>query len=198
MKRHAIVIAVLSVTLLPLSGASAFPLGSETADPPPGIDQVGKVVIGTPYEWTGSTATGLNQYYWDPVGAGDIGPLTSLTCTKEPETYCDQILVEFSNPLTQAEIDSGKKFKSKGATVTLDTFTPTDGPTTDFDLLVYESDATGTFGPLISSDGNLFNTTEETVSFSIETTPTEPSKFVLVRAVYYMVFNGSYHGHARF
>jgi hypothetical protein len=198
MKRYALAITALSLTLLPLSGASAFPLGSEAADPPPGIDKQGTVVIGTPYDWDGSTAIGLNQYYWDPAGQGNVGPFTHTTCDKTPQYYCDQILVEFSNPLTQLEIDSGKKSKTKTATVTIDNFTPTEGPATDFDLFSYESDANGTLGAQLASDGNLQNTTQELNSFSIVTTPTEPSKFVLIRVVYFTVANGTYKGHARF
>jgi hypothetical protein len=198
MKRPALAVAVLCLTLLPLSGANAFPLGSDAVALPPGIDQAGTVVIGTPFNWNGSTATGLNQYYWDPAGQGDVGPLTHTTCNKDPLFYCDQILVEFSNPLTQAEIDAGKKTKTKSATVTIDTFSPADGPVTDFDLFTYESDANGTLGAQIDSDGALENTTQEVNTVSIVTTPTQPSKFVLVRVVFFTVTNGTYKGHARF
>jgi hypothetical protein len=198
MKRHALAIAVLSLSLLPLSGANAYPLGSEANLPPPGIDQAGKVVIGTPFNWDGSTATGLNAYYWDPAEQGNVGPVTHTTCDKTPQYYCDQILVEFSNPLTEAQILAGLKSKSKTATVTIDTFLPTEGPATDFDLFSYESDANGTMGAMLDSDGATQNTTQELNTYSIITTPTEPSKFVLIRVVYFYVAQGSYKGHARF
>jgi hypothetical protein len=108
------------------------------------------------------------------------------------------ILFEFSNPLTPQEIAAGKKSKTKGVTITADTFSPTDGPVTDFDLLAYESDPGATVGALLDSDGNLQNTTQEQLTFSIVTTPTEPSKWVVLHVVYYQVVNGTYKGHAKF
>jgi hypothetical protein len=197
MKRSALAVAITGLVLVPLSGARAIPLGSET-DVPPGVDKQATVKATETYNWDGSVASGLNQYYWDPVGLGPVGPLTDHTCTKQVETYCDVILFEFSNPLTPQEIAAGKKSKTKGVTITADTFSPTDGPVTDFDLLAYESDPGATVGALLDSDGNLQNTTQEQLTFSIVTTPTEPSKWVVLHVVYYQVVNGTYKGHAKF
>ena len=176
---------VVLVGLMPGSGASA-------------ADKTFQVSPGGRLDWDGAVATGTNYYYWDPAGAGAAGPLTPTQCTKGATSYCEQVLVQYSNPLTQAEIDAGKKSKSKSSIVTLDTFTAPGGPVQDFDLLAYESDANGTRGTLLVSDGNLQNTTQETVTFSITTTPTAPSKWVLIDIVYYQVVNGSYKGHVTF
>lgn len=149
--------------------------------------------------WLGAEAQGVsNYYYWDPVGAGDVGPFESTKCTKDSTTYCEQILVEYRNPLTDAEKAAGKTSKVSATTIWLDGFFAPGGPVNDFDLLVYESDATGARGPLIASDGDMQNTTRELVSFDVVTTTLKPSKYVLIDVVYYQVVNGDYTGHLTF
>ncbi len=162
-------------------------------------DKTFKVNSGQRLDWQGQSAQGVsNYYYWDPVGAGNTGPFTHTTCNKERTTYCEQVLVELANPLTAAEIESGVESKIHAVTVWLDAFSQPRGPVNDFDLLVYASDAAGTRGELLDSDGNLQNTTVELVSFDVVTTPTEPSKFILIDVVYYQVVNGSFRGHITF
>lgn len=197
--RSAVVVAGLALALLPLSGAEALlaPTGN-AADPPPGIDKAATVTPGVGYAWDGSTATGFNYYYWDPAGRGNVGPFTHTTCNKTAQFYCDQILIEYSNPLTEEEIAAGVTEKFGSSAVVLNTFTPTDGPVTDFDLLAYESDANGTLGTRITFDGDLQNTNQEQISLGITTYATQPSQWVLIRVVYYQVVNGSYKGSVTF
>lgn len=160
------------------------------------VDRSIKLRPGQRADWNGASVQAVtNYYYWDPVGAGNVGPFTSHTCTKERTSYCEQILVEFVNPLTKEEIDGGKTAKLHPVTVWINGFSAPQGPVNDFDLLVYESDAAGTRGTEIAYDGNLQNTTKELVTFDLETTVSEPSRFFLIDVVYYQVVNGRYSGH---
>lgn len=192
MKRNAALAVAFVLFLVPSTAAGA------SSEAPPGVDQVGSVGPGGTFAWTGSTATGFNNYYWDPAGAGPVGPFEPQKCTKDVATYCDVILLEYSNPLTAAEIAAGKTEKTKNTTITIDNFTPTGGPVTDYDLFAYASDANGTLGEVLDSDGSLTNTTRERVAFPVTTTVGEPSVWVLIRVVYYQVVNGSYKGNAAF
>ena len=178
---------VLLITALVAAPASAAP------------DRTLSITAGQGAGWQGATAQGVtNYYYWDPVGAGNAGPLAHHVCNKEMTTYCEQIVLELRNPLTAAEQAAGVRDKSEPVTIWLDTFSPASGPVNDFDLLVYESDAGGTRGPLIKFDGDLFNTTKELVTFYVATDAATPSRFVLIDVVYYQVVNGSYRGHVNF
>lgn len=168
------------------------------------VDKTFKLPSGQRLDWSGESVTGMtNYYYWDPVGAGNLCQQGTCVaehtkCTKDRTSYCEQILVELSNPPTAAEIAAGKTEKLHPATVWLDEFGAPGGPVNDFDLLVYESDASGRRGTLIQSDGNMQNTTKELVTFDVLTTVEAPSQFILIDVVYYQVVNGRYVGHVTF
>lgn len=160
---------------------------------PPIADQTGKVEVGAPFTWTGTATTGLNvANYWPPTGEG--------TCTHNVESYCETVFIEFSNPLTQAEIDAGKTKHTKMATITINNFGPVPDPATDFDLVVFESDAAGTKGEEIGSSANYGpdQAGDESVSISLTTTISQPSVFVLVDVVYFAVLGTGYSGSASF
>jgi hypothetical protein len=186
MKR--IVLATVSALLLLPTTAHA-----ETPD----VTQ--KVEAGTTYNWTGSTATGLNVNYHGQFDG--VHPAASGTCSDDRDTYCDTILLELNNPLTDAEIAAGKTSKKKNVTITTTGYGPVPDPVTDFDLGVFASDAQGTKGDQLGSSG-VWGYDDgdgtETVTASITTTVAEPSKFVLVEVVYFLVPNSSYSGSARF
>ena len=161
-------------------------------------DVTAKVDAGQTYSWTGSTATGLNVNYHGQFDG--VHPAASGTCSDDRDTYCDTILLEFSNPLTQAEIDAGKISKKKNATVTINQFGPVPDPVTDFDLILFESDASGTRGDSLgqSAAWGYDDGDSESVTTQITTTLSQPSKFVLVEVVYFIVSNSSYKGTAAF
>ncbi len=183
MKRIVLAAAALLV-LLPTS-AQAAP------------DFTGKVEVGKPYTWDGTVATGANWNYWGQVPA--LAPVFPVgTCTRTAQTFCDQVLVEFSNPLTQAEIDAGKTFKTKTATLRISNYGPVPDPATDFDVIAFASDATGAVGDELGRDGDLTDTANETLSFPVRTTISQPSAFVLLRVVYFAVANTGYDGTATF
>lgn len=187
MHRKLVAIAGAALVTLPLLG------GPAQAAP----DRTQTVAAGAISEWTGSTQAGKTNYNYWGVAPQASGVLPVETCTKDAQSYCEQILVKFDNPLSAAEIAAGKKSKVRNATVTIDGFA-VQGPVNDFDLLAYESDAAGTKGARLASDGDLTNTTQEQVSFSVETTPTESSVYVLIHVVYYQVISSGYHGKVDF
>ena len=162
-------------------------------------DMTFKVDAGATHNWDGTTATGLNLNYWGMFDGAH--PVASGTCSDERDSYCDTILFEFSNPLTQEEIDAGKTSKKKNATVTITNYGPVADPGTDFDLILFSSDAEGTKGDELGQSavwGYDDGDGTETVTTSITTTIAQPSKFVLAEVVYFIVGNSSYDGSARF
>jgi hypothetical protein len=184
MKKLVLAITALLV-LLPLSAHAETP------------DITHKVDAGTTYTWDGSSALGTNLLYWgDPA----TGSNATGTCGDDRDNYCDTVLLEFSNPLTQAEINAGKTKKTKTATITINNFGPVPDPLTDFDLIIFDSDAQGTKGDSLvqSADFGPNQAGDEQVSTSIQTTITQPSKYVLVEIVYFISANSSYKGTAQF
>ena len=184
MKRSVLALAALLV-LIPSTAKAETP------------DITQKVDAGTTYTWTGSTAVGLNVLYWgDPATGGNA----TSACGDSQTDYCDTVLLEFSNPLTQAEIDAGKTSKKKNATITINNFGPVPDPLTDFDLIAFESDATGTRGTEIARSGDFGpnQAGDESLATQLTTTLTQPSKFVLVEIIYFAVANSSYAGSAKF
>ncbi|MGH2691877.1 MAG: hypothetical protein ACRDHM_05185 [Actinomycetota bacterium] len=162
-------------------------------------DYSAKVEAGTTYNWNGSEATGLNVNYWG-MFAG-VHPVAPGTCSDDRDSYCDTVLLEFSNPLTQAEIDAGKTSKKKNATITISNYGPVPDPGTDFDLILFTSDAQGTKGDELGQSavwGYDDGDGTESVTTSITTTLAQPSKFVLAEVVYFIVGNSSYDGTAAF
>ena len=178
--------AVATLVLIP---------GTAQAETP---DVTAKVDAGQTYTWTGSTATGLNVNYHGQFDG--VHPAASGTCSDDRDTYCDTILLEFSNPLTQAEIDAGKTSKKKNATITIKDFAPVPDPVTDFDLILFASDASGTKGEELgqSAAWGYDDGDSESVTTQVTTTLAQPSKFVLVEVVYFIVASSGYNGTAAF
>jgi hypothetical protein len=177
--------AVATLVLLPATAHAETP------------DRTQKVDAGTTYTWEGSTALGLNLLYWgDPVTGGNA----TSECGDDTDNYCETVLFEFSNPLTQAEIDAGKTFKNKNATITVNNFGPVPDPVTDFDLILFESDAQGTRGESLGQSAAFGpdQSGDESFSTPIRTTVTQPSKFVLAEIIYFAVANSKYTGTAQF
>jgi hypothetical protein len=170
--------------------------GTANAETP---DFTAKVEAGATHTWQGSTAMGLNVNYHGQFNG--VHPTAAGTCSDDRDSYCDTILLEFSNPLTQAEIDAGKTSKKKNATVTITGYGPVPDPVTDFDLELYTSDAQGTKGDLLGESG-VWGYDDgdgtETVTTQITTTLTSPSKFVLAEVVFFIVPNSTYSGSAKF
>ena len=176
-----------------LATVAALVLLPATAQAEASTDKTGKVEIDKPFTWDGTQTVGLNvAHYWGPIEEG--------TCTHDPHSYCETLLIEFSNPLTQEEIDSGKTSKTKGASITIGEFGPVPDPVTDFDLVVFESNAEGTKGSEIGRSAAFGpdQAGDESVFLSIRTTISQPSVYVYVDVVYFAVVATGYVGTARF
>jgi hypothetical protein len=162
-------------------------------------DRTFKVDAGATVAWDGTQTTGLNVNYWGQ--ANGVHPVPPGTCSNDRDSYCDTILFEFSNPLTQAEIDAGKTSKKKNATITITNYGPVPDPGTDFDLHVFSSDAQGTIGDELGQSavwGYDDGDGTESVTTQITTTLAQPSKFVVAEIVYFIVVDSSYDGSAKF
>jgi hypothetical protein len=154
-------------------------------------DRTGKSVLGTPYTWTTPATSGFNINY-------NLPPNTPLTprgvCTRDLNTYCETLLVEFHNPLTAEEIEDGKTKRTANAILTA-SWTKTDFPN-DFDLYLYESDASGTQGAFIASDHRNYEAVIQSVGRPVVTTVEKPSVYVLLHVVYFSVVDTAYNGTA--
>ncbi len=179
--RRLSLLSILTAMLVMIAGGSAQ-----------AADKTYKVKPGQRLDWNGAAATAVTNYnYWRNV---NVSPLTHTTCNKERTTYCEQVLVEISNPLTPEEIASGEA-KVHPVTVWIDGYGTVHGPVNDFDLLVYASDETGARGPRLAGNVDATNTTVDLVTFSVETTAKAPTTWILIDVVYYQVVSGSYKGH---
>lgn len=145
--------------------------------------------------WDGAQAIGANVNYFD-ITEGNGGSYAAPgTCTTDARSYCDTTLVKVTNPVPDEDADG---VLTKTARVTISDYGPVPDPATDFDLLAFKSDANGTQGAEYARDGNLDDTANETVSFSVKTTRAEPEQWVLVQVVYFASLNSGYKGTFKF
>ncbi|MFN2543294.1 MAG: hypothetical protein ABR600_01815 [Actinomycetota bacterium] len=149
-------------------------------------DLRGTATPGTPFSWSGTPSTGLNQQY--------LG--NSLCSNDKATSRCEDVLVR-----VDAAPEPGASTAARAFTATLDQFGPVPEPATDLDLFVYQSDELGTVGPLIgqSTNGGVdpFDPTKtagEKVTFPFTTTAAQPTRFYVVRVVYYQSVSSGYHG----
>lgn len=176
-------VAAVLLALAPVGAASAAP------------DRSLVVAAGETATWDGAPALGANAYYYGvtgPPAPSAVGPVSSGTCSKDIHHYCEQVLVELRNPLTQADIDKGITERYRNVVVFLSDYGPVPDPATDFDLLMFASDKNGIVGQELDGDGDATDTARETVSADIQTTATEPSVYVLIRVVYFTSVNSGY------
>ncbi len=194
MKRSLTLIGVaLSLSLVPGAAATAV-------DEAP--NKTGKVVVGTPFTWDGTRKLGANPYYFRQAGQqpDQLGPFSTYTCSSQPYQTCETVLLEFSNPLTEAEIAAGKTTKTKTATITVDRFDPAQ---VDFDFVIWQSDSTGKKGDFFTGASGTSTSgrnpgVAESLAVQIDTTIDQPSVWVLLEVVYFAAPNATYKGTARF
>lgn len=180
------------IVLMAVIGASALPAvaTAQSEEPPPGVARVGHVEGFTQFKWQGPAGVGANT---SPFVGDDI------VCGDTPETLCDVSLVEFSYPMTEEEIAAGKTSHTKQGTVSIMNGGPLPDPPADLDLQVLESDANGTAGAEVGTSGAVdADWASESVPVTVRTTPTQPSKWFLVRVIYFASAGNSYFGQAGF
>jgi hypothetical protein len=132
-------------------------------------DREGTVTPDSVFTWEGAVATGANQNY--DAAAGE-------PCGKTVETYCDETLIEVQAASLPADRVGGVEFSTGGS------------PGNDFDLYVYESDASGSLGQLVGASTT--PTDEE------RTSVLDADGYYLVRVIYWAVVESGYDGRAEF
>jgi hypothetical protein len=167
------------------SGAIVWSTAEPRLPTPPELR--GTASVGTPFSWTGATATGTN---------GQGPNLYSVECSEDdPTTRCEQLLVEFANPPTE-----GQETATATATISLSEFDPFPDPVTDLDLYVYESDELGTVGPEAGVSwrfGPPLDPSGEEVELEVTTTVDQPSRYYIVSVRYYRSIESGYQGEAK-
>lgn len=149
-------------------------------------------------DWTGATGAGLNTSFF----LGGTGPIPDGACAKDPNTMCEQTLVHVT----------GEGIGEGTVTFRIDNFTPA----SDFDLRVYESDASGEPGTdLTDPHGDVADSSplgdadpRHTSAGDFETTPVDLGAYLdgtggpldqyfLVEVPYFIVAQDSYDGHVK-
>jgi len=102
------------------------------AAPSSAQDRTGTVTPAAPFAWEGPAAVGHNEDYDGPSGE---------PCGKTVADYCDETLIN---------VDPGAFYETSGGGVEF-AIGNYDIADSDFDLYVYESDASGTLGPLVGA-----------------------------------------------
>jgi hypothetical protein len=156
------------------------------------IDDIVSVTKGTPYTWDGDKTLATNENYFGQAPATDLTP-TDM-CTKDLTTYCEVLLFKVNNPITATEQAAGVTKKTAKVRIAINwAGTPVIWDNagtneTDFDLLTFASSELGEKGEEIVSSAQ-GDTTNETAQFTVQTTVSQPSVWVLVQVVYFQVPN---------
>lgn len=154
--------------------AAPAPTTGSTADDTAEVDYEVSLESGGSETVSSSPAPGgVNALYFEQ--APGVGGAES--CSKSPDTYCEHILVELTKPVPADDEDG----KVKGlVSAVLET------EAADYDVFLYESDATGTIGAeLDRSTAFPLGDTSESVSGQVTTTVDDPTTHVLVRVVFF-------------
>ncbi len=172
MKRQ-IALALAGVTAV--ATVAAAPGAERRAD----VDHEFELALGDTASAAGSTPVGLNvQNYID-----------DYSCDGSPEHSCELALIKVTNPY---EEENAKKNRER-ANLTI-AVTP-DVPASDYDVLVFESDADATKGSQVGNAGGVpmldHPESVETVNAVVTTTEDETERWFLVWIVHWSTV-GSY------
>jgi hypothetical protein len=151
--------------------ASAALAAPASAEPP---ERTVTLAPPGPATWDGTLGTGANQNY---------DAATGEPCGDDVEDQCDTTLLEVDVPAGFWDSQGG------GVQVHLDDYVP--NAASDFDLYIYESDATGTRGDLVDSSPGLPGLAE-TAEIP------KADGYYLIQVVYFAVTASQYSGEASF
>ena len=167
MRRLSALAIILALVILPATGASA-------------ADHAIDMEVGDTTTVEHGAPMGVNPGYFDQTGGAAPWPLPAATCSRDPHTYCETILVALNAPL---DPEGTATTRRESLQVTLDW----EGETSDFDLVAYASDAEGTQGESIGQSGafNAIDGAGESVLLNITTTMDKPTEYVLLHVVYF-------------
>lgn len=215
--RKLVIASTAAASLLATVGLAAAAPVADPGSPaaaPMAPDRVVELTAGQSYSFKGTPPTTpvSNQNYWGQTTTGTPGDtvLPEDTCTKDPLTYCEVILVKAALPIPADQPieydDDGNPIPREVSSV-LDisaiNFAPVPDPVTDYDLRVLNSDASGARLDEAGSDGSIDLPPahmDENVSIGVRTTEGEdPVHYFRVEVVYYTVPAGStYDGKIQF
>lgn len=168
------VLPLALATTLAASIAAAPVAAPGTGDERRAAAPTHEVAVGIDEELTvsGGPGVGTNANYF-----------TDYECDSDPDTYCETVLVELTNPYEEA---NAKKGRERG-TLLLD-LVPTTYPA-ELDMALFESDPDGSQGAQISQAGTFAivdcETGCEQISAAITTTEDVETIWVLVHVVYF-------------
>lgn len=141
-----------------------------------------ELAIGEQASVDGGAPQGVNAAYDHASGT---------PCSKDPQSYCEHVLIKLSNPYEEENARKGRE--RANAVITL---TTASNYLSDYDLMVYESDADGTKGSMIASSTAfpIDNSGESTEQVNLVVTTTEETTevWVLAELVYFSAFE-AYH-----
>ncbi len=158
-----------------LLAAGAVALGTVAAAPSqqrPAPDHEAELVPGDSVHIDGGAPQGVNPGYFD---------VTEGACNKDPNTYCEHTLVHVVTEVPE-DVERGRLRTNLQIVVT-----SPDLPVSDFDLIVWESDADGERGSQVgqSASGGYVDAVEQ-LNVVVTTTPDEQDAWFLVDVVYYL------------
>lgn len=139
--------------------------------------------------WDGTMATGLNANYFNLFGNSTVSK--PATCDTSVQYYCDTTLLKVTSPVPEGDLD-GRVVTT--VTVTISNYRPVPDPATDYDLLAFDSDEAGTRKDEFARDGDMTDTANERVSFTVTTTTEQPTAYALLDVVYFAAVSTQYTG----
>jgi len=170
MKRH---LALGLAGLVAVGSVAAAPVSDQQV----AADHSVSLEIGNSETVAGGVPQGFNT---TPTTNGTSG---GLTCTKDPNTYCETVLIELTNPY---EDENARKGRERGNVFF--TLTTADMVLSDYDLYVYESDADGAKGSEVTSAGEfplLIQSSTEQTTVVVSTTQELETVWLLAEVYYF-------------
>lgn len=134
-----------------------------------------EMVLGDSVHIDGGAPQGMNPDYFDTTGQGLGGQ-----CTKDVSSYCEWTLVHVVTEVP-ADAKGGRLKSNLGLTLTSPDF-----PLSDFDLVLWESNADGERLEQVGYSGSGgYVDAVESMSIKVQTTPEIQDAWFLVDVVYY-------------
>ena len=148
------------------------------------------VANGETKTWSGTAKLGLNATLVTAVPDRECSDAAPGDFYYDPRKVCDTVLISATNPVPETDLDGKLK---RNITITVNDFITGAQAPTDIDFTVFQSDASGAKGEQVPGDNgvgwsanDLPDDADESVTFSVETTRTIPTKYYLVHLFYFI------------
>lgn len=161
--------AIAAAGLVVASTIAAAPAGSQAR---PVADHEVELAVGDQAHIDGGAPQGMNPGYFDALDGA---------CNKDPHTYCEHALVHVVTEVPE-DVERGRLRTTLGLTLTSPDF-----PLSDFDMVVWESNADGERVAEVgqSANGGYVEAVEQ-VSVVVSTTPEVQDAWFLVDVIYFL------------